>query len=60
MPARNTNREIAELLGDRVYEGAACKVCKGTERYTNGRACTNCAKLRSAYQYACRPDRVRS
>ena len=39
------NRDVADLVGDRFYDGTACGKCGGTLRYTKGGRCVACAKV---------------
>jgi hypothetical protein len=48
---RNINRDIADLSGDRFYEGSACW-CGNTRRYTKGGRCVDCAIAQARTQSA--------
>ena len=39
-----TARENAAVNGDKKYQGAPCRKCVGTERYTINAACVACTK----------------
>lgn len=40
----NKERELAQLMGDKTYEGLACKKCGATLRYTKNGNCVVCVK----------------
>ena len=46
MAGRPANEALAEakLLGDKTYEGSACKACGETTRYTSSGGCVACLK----------------
>jgi hypothetical protein len=48
---RNINRDIADLSGDKFYEGSACW-CGNTRRYTKGGRCVDCAIAQARKQSA--------
>lgn len=48
---RNMNRDIADLSGDKFYEGSACW-CGNTIRYTKGGRCVDCAIAQARTQSA--------
>lgn len=51
----HANREIAKGLGNKRYEGAPCKKCGATEKFTVNGACAKCVVQRStAYKKATR------
>lgn len=41
----NESRQLAILMGDKTYTGAAHDRCGTTERYVKGGGCVNCARV---------------
>lgn len=55
---KDAEREIALVLGDKLYTGTPCHKCAMTLRYTNGGRCAHCAMRDNlARRDAARPER---
>ena len=54
-----TTRMKAAKLGESTYEGAPCKTCGNTKRYTINASCTECANERSKINVKKQRERIK-